>query len=140
MFFFSASSCLHPYLTLPSLYIHLTPIVFSGSTCIHFILFYPFSPVAFSCILFSRTLFSSFFSIPLPPTYLLGYLSISFCILIFIILAVPAPDPFNRKKQLITTFSWLQTFFNCPAMGSVTSKFCVYHITAPGQEQRTQII
>lgn len=28
-----------------------------------------------------------------------------------------------------------QTFFNCPAMAAVTSKFCIYHITATGQEQ-----
>ena len=28
----------------------------------------------------------------------------------------------------------MQTFFNSGAMGSVRDTFCIYHVTAPGQE------
>ena len=31
-------------------------------------------------------------------------------------------------------FSNFQSFFNCPSMRSILTKFCIYHITAPGQQ------
>ena len=31
-------------------------------------------------------------------------------------------------------FSTFQTFFNSGAMGNVRETFCIYHVTAPGQE------
>jgi hypothetical protein len=42
--------------------------------------------------------------------------------------------PFYDQK-LHSLFSlYLQNFFNSSAMGTVKDTFCIYHVTAPGQE------
>ncbi len=138
MHFFSASPCF--IFTLSSLYIHLMGLFFLGHPAFILSSYIHLLHIHFPVSSFLAHYSPSFFSIP-PPSTLSTWIShILLYLNFFIILVVPVHLIRLTERTVNNCLFWFQTFFNCPAMGSVTSKFCVYHITAPGQEQRTQII